>query len=63
MEYLDFEKPIKKIILKINEIETLGEDSSIDVSKTLKDLKNQLTQKRKDIYAAPINQTIVCIVG
>ena len=50
MEYLDFEKPIKEIILKINEIETLGEDSSIDVSKTLKDLKNQLTQKRKDIY-------------
>ncbi len=50
MEYLDFEKPIKEIILKINEIETLGEDSSIDVSKTLKDLKNQLTQTRKDIY-------------
>tara|TARA_B100001250_G_scaffold24992_1_gene20721 strand:- start:13401 stop:14354 length:954 start_codon:yes stop_codon:yes gene_type:complete len=50
MEYLEFEKPIEKLITKLNKAEELGKDNKIDVSKTIQDIKEQIDSTRKQIY-------------
>ena len=49
MEYLDFEKPIKKLIGKLEQTEQLGDDG-IDISTTKKELEKKILSKRKEIY-------------
>ena len=50
MEYLDFEKPIEDLIEKFKKAQELGEDKTVDISKTLDDLNKQIIKKREEIY-------------
>ena len=50
MEYLDFELPIKELVLKLEKVKELGDDGQTDISKTVLDLENQINKKRKEIY-------------
>ena len=50
MEYLDFELPIKELVLKLEKVKELGDDGQTDISKTVFDLENQINKKRKEIY-------------
>tara|TARA_B100001758_G_C18416716_1_gene620652 strand:+ start:860 stop:1813 length:954 start_codon:yes stop_codon:yes gene_type:complete len=50
MEYLEFEKPIEKLIEKLNKAKELGEDGSVDIKKTIVDIKSQINSTRKEIY-------------
>ena len=51
MDYLPFEKPIEELISNLNKAKKLGEDASIDVSKTIKDIEHQIKETRKSIYS------------
>ena len=42
MEYLEFEKPIEELMIKLKKAEDLAKDKEIDVSKTINDIKEQL---------------------
>ena len=42
MEYLEFEKPIEELITKLNKAKELGDDNSVDVSKTVSDIEKFL---------------------
>jgi len=50
MHYLDFEKPIESLIIKLEKAKELGQDESIDTSKTIKDIENQIRKTRREIY-------------
>ena len=50
MDYLVFEKPIEELVLKLEQAKELGNDQSIDVSKTVKDLEKKIKHKRQEIY-------------
>lgn len=50
MDYLDFEEPIKILNEKLSKAQDLGKDKSVDVSKTISDIKNKIKKKRKEIY-------------
>tara|TARA_B100000214_G_scaffold199463_1_gene144399 strand:+ start:57 stop:1010 length:954 start_codon:yes stop_codon:yes gene_type:complete len=50
MEYLEFEKPIEKLIIKLEKAKELAEDKSIDVSKTIIDIEKKIVETRKNIY-------------
>ena len=50
MEYLEFEKPIEELILKLEKAKEIGEDESIDTSKTISDIEKQIENTRKKIY-------------
>ena len=50
MEYLAFEKPIEELIIKLEKAKELGNDSSVDVSKTVVDIEKQIDYTRKEIY-------------
>ena len=41
MEYLSFEKPIEELLIKLDKAKELGEESSIDVSKTVHDIEKK----------------------
>ena len=47
MDYLTFEKPIEELISNLNKAKELGEDTLIDVSKTVKDIELQIKETRK----------------
>ena len=50
MNYLDFEKPIEELENKLKKALELGKDDSVNVSKTVSDIENQINEKRKEIY-------------
>ena len=50
MEYLAFEKPIEELIIKLEKAKELGNEGSIDVSKTVMDIENKINSTRKSIY-------------
>ena len=50
MDYLDFEKPIEELEIKLKKALELGKDDSVNVSKTVSDIENQIKEKRKEIY-------------
>ena len=50
MEYLSFEKPIEELLIKLDKAKELGEESSIDVSKTVHDIEKKIEATRKEIY-------------
>tara|TARA_B100000902_G_C27164642_1_gene840542 strand:+ start:137 stop:1090 length:954 start_codon:yes stop_codon:yes gene_type:complete len=50
MDYLAFEKPIEKLIIKLEKVKELGKDGSVDISKTIADIEENIAQTRKDIY-------------
>ncbi len=50
MEYLAFEKPIEELIIKLEKAKELGNDDSVDVSKTVVDIEKQIDYTRKEIY-------------
>ena len=50
MEYLSFEKPIEELIIKLEQAKSLGEDNSVDVSQTIKDIEKKIISARKEVY-------------
>jgi acetyl-CoA carboxylase carboxyl transferase subunit alpha len=50
MIYLDFEKPIEELSLKIQELREMNQKGDVDVSAAIADLEEQLKLKRKEIY-------------
>ncbi len=50
MQYLEFEKPIEELIIKLQKAKELGKDKSIDVSKTIIDIEKKIVETRKKIY-------------
>ena len=50
MEYLSFEKLIEELLIKLDKAKELGEESSIDVSKTVDDIEKKIEATRKEIY-------------
>ncbi|MCE2496171.1 MAG: acetyl-CoA carboxylase carboxyltransferase subunit alpha [Flavobacteriales bacterium] len=51
MEYLDFELPIKELQEQREKAVQLGEETQVDVTKTLKELDKKLKDARKEIYS------------
>jgi acetyl-CoA carboxylase carboxyl transferase subunit alpha len=50
MEYLEFEKPIQELMLKLEQAEKLKEEG-VDVSQAIKDLNNKIDKQKTDIYS------------
>ena len=50
MEYLEFEKPIEQLIDKLQKAKELGNEESIDVTKTINDIEEKIKNTRKKIY-------------
>ena len=50
MEYLEFEKPIQELIDKLQKAQELGNEESVDVTKTVNDIKEKIKNTRKEIY-------------
>jgi len=50
MDYLDFEKPIKDLVEKLDQAKHIGEEGDIDVSKTISELEKKMRSIRKEIY-------------
>tara|TARA_B110000003_G_scaffold150939_1_gene151743 strand:- start:7369 stop:8316 length:948 start_codon:yes stop_codon:yes gene_type:complete len=50
MEYLEFEKPIQELMLKLEQAEKLKEDG-VDVSQAIKDLNSKIDKQKTDIYS------------
>lgn len=48
--YLDFEKPIQELELKIEELKKLSDDSDIDLSQEIKRLNKKLKELKTEIY-------------
>lgn len=51
MEYLDFEKPIQELEIKLKDAEKLGDDTGVDVQDTVDNINKKLTELKKDIYS------------
>lgn len=51
MEYLDFELPIKELEEQREKAAQLGEESQVDVTKTLRELDKKLKDTQKEIYS------------
>ena len=52
MDYLAFEKPIEELIIKLEKTKELGNDGSVDVSKTVEDIQSKIESTRKEIYGS-----------
>ena len=52
MDYLAFEKPIEELITKLEKAKELGNDGSVDVSKTINDIESKIQSSRKEIYGS-----------
>ena len=50
MDYLEFEKPIEELIIKLEKAEELSKEESVDVTKTIKDLEKKINKTRLEIY-------------
>lgn len=50
MEYLDFELPIKELNDQLDKCQLIGEESSIDVTDTCKNIEKKLEETKKEIY-------------
>ena len=50
MEYLAFEKPIEELIIKLQKAKEIGNEDSVDVSKTVNDIEKKIDATRKKIY-------------
>ena len=50
MEYLEFELPIKELEEQLDKANTIGEESSVDVTETCKQIEKKLSETKKDIY-------------
>ena len=50
MEYLDFEQPIKELEEQYQKACQLGDENSVDVSKTCRELSNKLDNTKKEVF-------------
>ena len=50
MEYLEFEKPIEELLIKLEKAKEIAEEGSVDVSKTIIDINKKIHDTRKEIY-------------
>ncbi|MDR9400769.1 MAG: acetyl-CoA carboxylase carboxyltransferase subunit alpha [Psychroflexus sp.] len=50
MEYLDFELPIKELEEQYQKACQLGDESSVDVSKTCRELQEKIDHTKKDVF-------------
>jgi len=47
---LDFEEPIGKLLEQLEKAEKIAETGDVDITKTVKELKDKINEKRKDIF-------------
>ncbi|NQY08235.1 MAG: acetyl-CoA carboxylase carboxyltransferase subunit alpha [Flavobacteriales bacterium] len=47
---IEIEKPLQKLLDQLDKAEHIQNESDVDVSKTIKDLKKKLREKRKEIF-------------
>jgi acetyl-CoA carboxylase carboxyl transferase subunit alpha len=50
MEYLAFEKPIEELMSKLEKVKEIGDEGSVDISKTVSDIEMKIESARKEIY-------------
>jgi len=50
MEYLAFEKPIEELMSKLEKAKEIGDEGSVDISKTVSDIEMKIESARKEIY-------------
>jgi acetyl-CoA carboxylase carboxyl transferase subunit alpha len=48
--YLEFEKPIEKLVEQINQTKEIGSNGDVDMTQALADLEEKLTASTKEIY-------------
>ena len=48
---LDFEEPIGKLLEQLEKAEKIAEDGDVDISKTVKELKEKIKNKRKEVFS------------
>ncbi len=51
MEYLDFEKPIQELEIKLEDAKKLGDDAGVDVQDTVDNITKKLGGLKKEIYS------------
>ncbi len=51
MEYLDFEKPIQELEIKLEDAKKLGDDTGVDVQDTVDNIEKKLSGLKKEIYS------------
>lgn len=51
MTYLEFEKPIEELEKELQKLMDVAEKSKVDVSKSVKELEEKITNARKEIYS------------
>ena len=47
---LEFEEPLAKLYEQLEKAEKIADDGDVDISKTVKDLKNKIKEKKREIY-------------
>ncbi|MFT7156792.1 MAG: acetyl-CoA carboxylase carboxyl transferase subunit alpha, partial [Parvicella sp.] len=48
--YLEFEKPIEKLVEQINQTKEIGSNGDVDMTQAIADLEEKLAASTKDIY-------------
>jgi len=48
---LDFEEPIGKLLEQLEKAKKIAEDGDVDISKTVKELKEKIRDKRKEVFS------------
>jgi acetyl-CoA carboxylase carboxyl transferase subunit alpha len=51
MVFLDFEQPLQNLYEQLNKLKAVGEEGTIDVSDSIKELEKKILQAKKDIYS------------
>ncbi|MEZ5004755.1 MAG: acetyl-CoA carboxylase carboxyltransferase subunit alpha [Chitinophagales bacterium] len=51
MVFLDFEQPIADLLIQLDKLQKVGVDGDISVSASVKQIKQKIKSKRKEIYA------------
>lgn len=49
--FLEFEKPIQNILEQIEKLKEVSAQGEVDVTATLNDLEEKLTETRKQVYS------------
>jgi len=50
MQFLDFEKPLEELYAQLEKLETMGENSQVDVTAAVKELHNSIKSTKAQIY-------------
>ncbi len=49
--FLEFEQPIEELVNQLESAKKIGEETGIDISKTIEDIEQKIKEKRKEIFS------------